>query len=764
MLLIRPAFLIVALSVLLTVLFWGPLWCGYGFVGGDLYPYFFPQKTFLADRLHAGEFPLWNNLTGFGYPVLGESQTGAAYPPYLLAYYWLDVNTAYNVQHLLHYVICFAGTWMFGRRIGLGVGGAVLTAIVFTYGWFPTRACLEWAIVTGAWLPVALWCVESFVQTRRWRYAIGLSFVLGLQLLAGHFHLAFITQLLVVCYGLWRVRSLNGQSQFRETAVAPASEFGMRLFVPLVLSVAAGFLLAAVQLVPTWELKTRSSRAAVGDGHEPSYGHLPPLYVSQMFAPWMWYSPWEIEGDGTIRTAAELSAPWHWFGPRRNLDELLMQSRTGGLTTVATNRVEAHLYCGLVPLALAGWWLCVGHRRKGTQSRSTDRRAPETRLPSQLPVSGTDAEGSYPLRGELWFWVIAGTVAVVYATGWLLPVARLIPGFNFFRGPGRYGIVTTLAVAILAGRGLESLLEHRAAVGRVAILGCVLWSTLGDLWLVSRMVTYAVMVARPPIAFRDESPIRKLLLAETKAARLYVPAQNIGNLLGVSCLPVYLGIQPVEYSDPKFAGLGMPQSGGSDRPIPADSDFSNWLRDSGVTHILSFDPLDETSWRADRIWQGIDPMLNFALARQTEPVYLYKFRDAPGRASILVDGVRMETGEATASPQRTANRFVVESNSSQPATVVARELQYPGWQVEVDGRPATPASRGMFREVDVPAGNHHVTWHYRPFSVKIGLAVTVLTALLLAAIGHVRFWHRDRLDRFFARVMRRREHDSHGPS
>ena len=38
-----------AVSILLTTLFWGPLWVGYGFIGGDLYPYFFPQKAFLAD-------------------------------------------------------------------------------------------------------------------------------------------------------------------------------------------------------------------------------------------------------------------------------------------------------------------------------------------------------------------------------------------------------------------------------------------------------------------------------------------------------------------------------------------------------------------------------------------------------------------------------------------------------------------------------------------------------------------------------------------
>ena len=201
---IRCALILVSVALAMTYLFWWPLYGGAGFIGGDLYPYFFPQKAFFADCLKAGTFPLWNDLTGFGYPVLGESQTGAAYPFHLVLYFGFDLNTAYNAEHLLHYVICFVATWLFARRLGLTNAGAYLAALVFTYGWFPARACLEWAILTGAWMPVALWCVESFLQTRYWRFAIGLSVTIGLQLLAGHFHLAFITQLLVVTYAAFR--------------------------------------------------------------------------------------------------------------------------------------------------------------------------------------------------------------------------------------------------------------------------------------------------------------------------------------------------------------------------------------------------------------------------------------------------------------------------------------------------------------------------------------------------------------------------------
>ena len=703
-------------SVILTLVFWWPLWCGYGFVGGDLYSYFFPQKAFLADRLQAGEFPLWNNLTGFGYPVLGESQTGAAYPPYWLAYLFLSPNTAYNLLHLLHYVVCFAGMWMFCERIGMRLGGSILAAIVFTYGWFPPRACLEWAIVTGAWLPVSLWCVESFVQSRWWRYAIGLSLVLGLQMLAGHFHLAFMTQILVLAYGTWRLVAVRARSSNSSPTLPRANLVALGAVVA---AIVGGFLIAAVQLVPAWELKTRSTRATVGADHDPAYGHLPPLYLSQMVMPWLWYSPGEIHGEEGLRTATEFAAPWHWFGPHRDLDTALNQSRAGGLTDVATNKVEAHLYFGLIPLGFACWWM----------------------LGSLLRRHDIDTQSVQPSRGaETWFWTLAGLFAVIYATGWLLPVARQIPGFNFFRGPGRYGIVTTLAVAILAGRGFAKLLEQRSKSACVALATLVIWSTVGDLWLVSRMVTYAAMVPRPAITLRDQSPVRRLLLAQPESPRLYAPMQNLGNLLGVSCLPVYLGIAPSQYSDPRFAGKGMPKGDPTSRPNVADPEMLQWLKDCGVTHILSETHLDQTSWEVTAVWQGMDPMLNTAMGR-SEPLFLYQLTNSPGRASLIWKGGDVD-GPISVPNSSAANRTELTVDLSSESSLLLRDLDYPGWQVEIDGQPSDSLAVAEFRSVRVPQGRHTVRWIYRSISFRRGLAITVLTLFTLAVIGHVRFWRR----------------------
>ena len=682
---------IAVVAITLLYLFWWPLCAGAGLIGGDLYPYFFPQKAFYADCLKAGVFPLWNHLTGFGYPVLGESQTGAAYPFHLLCYSFLDLNTAYNAEHLLHYLICFAGTWLFAKRLELTDAGACLAAIVFTYGWFPARGCLEWAILTGAWMPVALWCVEAFLQTRLWRFAIGLSVALGLQLLAGHYHLAFITLLLVATYVPYRVWMMPAG-----LAVLPPTNRASRgdafLAMTLMLSVMAGGGLAAVQLLPSWELKQRSSRVAVSTDYDPAYGHMPPLYASQLIVPWQWYNLLEMDEDNLIRDLAELVAPWHWFGPRQDavqpnfpysLDQAIQGSRFAALTA-GTNKVEAHCYAGLVPALMAFMaafeWLRAKWSRTKRQS------------------------GEALIQRTSGFWIAAGLFGLLYATGLLFPIGRHLPGFSFFRGPGRYGIVTTLTIALLAGQllGQWSRRMPRGTM-RLAVLGLIFVSTCGDLWLVSRMVKYTVMVRPPRISFRESSEVRKRLLAEPQMPRLLVPGPNVGNLLGVSCVPWYLGIAPAEYVDPQYAMPPLPKPLGNNRPTPGSSELNDWLSQSGVTHVLNFEPLDEASWNVELVWRGVDEFLNRVWGRD-EPLFLYRFRarSTQGTPTPFASRAFTATGspqvEVPVWPQATINerRLTLESDVKEPTKLTLTELAYPGWTARQGDTELAVKSQGMF--------------------------------------------------------------------
>ena len=665
-----------ALGLALTGLFYSGFWRGEGLIGGDLYTYFFPQKVYYAERLAAGEFPLWNNEAGHGYPLVAESQTGAFYPPNYLAYQLWDVNTAYNIVQILHYALAFGFCAALGRTLGFSVPASALAGLVFVYGWFPARLSLEWAILTGAWMPAAIWCVEKLITTGRWRYAGGLAVVLALQMLAGHFHLAFITQVLVVCYAFGRVLIITPQPKPSEPTREVSAWTGWKRCGLVLIAAGLGFGLAAVQLLPTWELKTLSQRSAVGTYYDPAYGRIPVWYLTQIIAPFVWYG-----------TGADLNAGQPPGSP-------------------ATNAVEAHLYFGLVPVLLL------------------------------LYGMGT---GVFWRDGRWRLWGLLGILALIYATGVLLPMTKFLPGFHYFRGVGRWGIVTTLAAAVLSGAALEALLSRRRsrliAYGLAAVL---LGLTATDLRIVSGLVGDGIFVENPPITRREDSPVGQLLKEYPQPVRLFCRGANLPTLLGVSSTPAYLGIGPDEYFDPKTT---MPEPLPFDQPpTPAQVD---WLQRAGVTHVLSFSPVDRSAWPVEEVWAGYDPFLCRSWARgPNEPLSLYRLQGSRGRAAWQ-DPKPHQTAPQVR--RLTANRVVVHAASDRAGTLILTSLMYPGWQVAVDDKPAEPLTlEGMYRGVKLPPGKHSITWTYRPSSIRTGIWISGLTAFILMGMTMFR-WRRTRL-------------------
>jgi len=61
--------------------------------------------------------------------------------------------------------------------------------------------------------------------------------------------------------------------------------------------------------------------------------------------------------------------------------------------------------------------------------------------------------------------------------------------------------------------------------------------------------------------------------------------------------------------------------------------------------------------------------------------------------------------------------------------VVVTQQMAPGWSVDVDGNRATAERDGVFRAVRVRAGRHAITWRYRPRSLMVGIALTMLAIL-----------------------------------
>ncbi|HSG69131.1 MAG TPA: hypothetical protein VLA12_01880, partial [Planctomycetaceae bacterium] len=484
--------LVVGLGFGLTYLFWSQVWHGGGWIGGDIYTYYFPQKLTYQESLTRGDWALWNDLVAHGYPQLAESQTGVFYPLHLLFYTRFDLCRAYHLNQLLHYVLAFAGTVLLARTLKLSLPAAVLAGVVYTYGWFPARTSLEWAIVGGAWLPFAVWTTERFLVSRAWKFLILLAVILALQLLAGHFVIAFLTILTTLGYSFARTvlfpvkHETTRPNSSSSSTVRPK----FRMLAACGVALGCGFLLAGVQLVPSWELKQHSQRDE--EFHDVGYGHLPPEYLAQVVAPWKWYSLGDARNEKL-----------------QKLDWLALDS--------ATNTVEAHLYFGLVPFALA--------------------------IIGLFPISN-----SRPLdRWQRLVWWGLALLAVSYAMGWWLPLTRQLPGFSFFIGPGRYGLIATLGIALLSAEAADACFQRLKPTLKSLAWSVTIGITLWDLFLVSRLVSDATIQTQPAFDLREFSPVREYLSARPEPVRLHAPGQNLPTLLGVSALPQYLGLSPTEY-------------------------------------------------------------------------------------------------------------------------------------------------------------------------------------------------------------------------
>src|SRR5262245_30033387 len=64
-------------------------------VGGDVTQFFLGLMGFLREALREGELPVWNDLWGYGFPALAESQMGVFYPAHVVFYGWMSTEAAY---------------------------------------------------------------------------------------------------------------------------------------------------------------------------------------------------------------------------------------------------------------------------------------------------------------------------------------------------------------------------------------------------------------------------------------------------------------------------------------------------------------------------------------------------------------------------------------------------------------------------------------------------------------------------------------------
>jgi hypothetical protein len=192
----------------------------------------------------SGHIPLWNNLSGSGYPLLANAQSSALSPLRILALP-LPLGQSFAAEAAMKFLIALTFTFLFCRRRYSEIASAA-AAVCFAFCSFIV-VWLHFPLATVAvFVPAALHQIDLIVERRTYGRFVFAAILWTVMIFGGHpetvAHIFFISLL----YLLWIV--------FVERAA------NRKLFVTLGAALIVSALLAAPFLAPFAEALTKSRR------------------------------------------------------------------------------------------------------------------------------------------------------------------------------------------------------------------------------------------------------------------------------------------------------------------------------------------------------------------------------------------------------------------------------------------------------------------------------------------------------------------------
>ncbi len=236
----------------LTLLVYRRVAYGPGVLSGyDTQTYFFAYRQAVAAALRAGRFPLWDAHLFLGAPLFANVQAAVLYPPNVIFLVW-PAPEAISASIIAHvWWACWGMALLCRRGFAVPWPAALVGGAMFGLGgFFSVQAGHVNQVDAAAWLPWLLFCLDAAWQRRSAALLALSSLIVALQFLAGHTQESYFILAVTVAWGVWRVL----QERRHGARVAAILATG-------IVAVGLGGALAAVQLIPTFELAGQSIRA-----------------------------------------------------------------------------------------------------------------------------------------------------------------------------------------------------------------------------------------------------------------------------------------------------------------------------------------------------------------------------------------------------------------------------------------------------------------------------------------------------------------------
>lgn len=382
----------------------------------------YPGHGFIAAEWLAGRVPLWDPFRQAGTPMLAEPQIGVLYPLRAIFLSPLSPSLELSLFILLHFSLAAWFTYLLGRGLGLSRAAATLAGLSFGFGGVLMGQVPNTNIMTAV-AWLPLLLYGALRATQQRRWLTAMLAGLPLAMQILTGHSQIIFYSLITL-AVYGLYKIGTDFFFADRPLRHNLRYGLHTGLLVSVMIGSGLLLSLPQLLPSFELLQYTTRSQ-NQGFE--------LLTENSLPPFMWLNLIQASVFGNPVTGFKIGDPFQ----------------------------EDFIYAGFLPLLLAGLTLLTLWRQKNSDTK-------------RLTL----------------FFVLLLVGGMLLAMGRYTPLyaglIQYLPGFSLFRIPARWLMVVNLALAVLAGVGLDSLLKkHLARAALLAIAGLSLLLVLGQgtLWL-----------------------------------------------------------------------------------------------------------------------------------------------------------------------------------------------------------------------------------------------------------------------------------------
>ena len=372
-------------------------------------------RAFLAERLTAGDLPLWAPRLLGGVPMIEALSAGDAIYPTSLLYFVADTHRALGWKLVLH--VLAGGFFMYGWARALGLTRAAATVGGLTWLMAPVMVTLvlggnDGKLMVASLTPLVFWAAEAVLRRPSGRTGAGLAGAVAMTCLVTQFQTAYFLFGSVGAYAVFRTvarwRAERGaEGGGRVAAAGTLKPMGVFLGCALL-----GGALAAFQLVPAFRYVAEHSRRVA------TTVEATPQEAIAYSSSWSFH-PEEVVSLAVPEFVGNDAADADWA-----------RGTYWGRNALKLN----HEYLGVTVLVLALYGL-LGRRG----------------------------------RGGRWFMAGLGAAWLLFALGTHTPVWRVfyevVPGMSLFRVPAIAVFLFSFAAVTLATHGVDDLARESPSPG-----------------------------------------------------------------------------------------------------------------------------------------------------------------------------------------------------------------------------------------------------------------------------------------------------------